>query len=92
LFWREFSDGHWLPDRQRRFVALIALTNTGEPIVDLRSMPAIMAFRDCGKPVLWGEASPDGAVMWRPEFYIARIEDAPGCECISHYRLVEEPA
>lgn len=90
LYWREFSGGYrtrtssdWRSEWQRRFVALIVLTNAGNllisprlsgPIVDLRSVNAIMDFRDGRKPVLWGEASFEGAVMWRPEFHIARIE------------------
>src|SRR5438874_838951 len=72
LYWREFSGRgfsgnsceRWLPDRHQRFVALIVLTNAGQPIVDERSVNALMDFRDYRKPVLWGEASPEGAVMW----------------------------
>ena len=107
LYWREFSGGgfsgggYWLPKRQQRFVALIVLTNAGEPVVDERSVTAIMDFRDCRKPVLWGEATPEGAVMWRPEFYIARIctgkvETVDGTtidtHLVGHYRLLATSA
>jgi hypothetical protein len=67
LYWREFSGsgfsgaGNWLPEWQQRFVALIVLTNAGEPVVDERSVSAIMDFRDYRKPVLWGEVTPEGA-------------------------------
>jgi len=113
LYWREFSGsgfsgaGNWRPEWQQRFVALIVLTNAGQPIVDERSVSAIMDFRDYRKPVLWGEVTPEGAVMWRPEFYIARIctgkIDVLNVETlekigttdahrVGHYQLVEEPA
>jgi hypothetical protein len=108
LYWSEFKDGCWRPDQQQRFVALILLTNSQKPIVDERSMAALMDFRGQGLPALWGEVSPEGAVMWRPEFHIAEIEVGPefyieGTEvgpeeghyrwvCGSHYQLVPGPA
>jgi hypothetical protein len=76
LYWREFKGGY-RPDQQQRFAALILLTNTEKPIVDERSMAALMDFRDQGLPALWGEVSPEGAVMWQPEFHVTEIEVGP---------------
>src|SRR5438067_911374 len=56
LYWREFPGGDWRDGWERRFVALIVLTNAGEPFVDLRAAAAMAALLDAGKPVLWGEA------------------------------------
>jgi hypothetical protein len=99
LYWREFQGGYYRPDQQQRFMALILLSNAGKPIVDLLSASTIMDFRDSGKPVLWGEASPEGAVLWRPEFdiasvevgrefYIKRTEIGPGVVYEGHYQWV----
>jgi len=35
------------------------------------------AFLEAGKPVLWGEASPDGAVVWHPSFHLESIDPPP---------------
>ena len=108
LYWREFKDGYWRPGQQQRFVALILLTNVEKPIVDAaRSASAIMDFHNRGKPILWGEVSPEGVVTWRPWFYIADIATSPEFYletgwvreegyyrwvCRSHYKLIPEGA
>ena len=73
LYWHECRDGHPRPNQQQRFVTLILLTNAGKPFIDQRSAPALVKFGEHGKPVLWGEVSPEGVVTWRPLFRVARI-------------------
>jgi hypothetical protein len=76
LFWREFRGGYREGDCQR-FAALVVLTNAGEPTVDPFSTRTMAEFYGHSIPILWGEAGPGRAVMWRPEFHLERINPPP---------------
>jgi hypothetical protein len=83
LYWKEFprtgSLHHgglrwradvWHRDRQQPFVALVVLTNADDRVIDANAAKALACFGNRKKPVLWGEAAADRAVIWRSPFCI----------------------
>lgn len=85
LFWREFPGrdrmrtgrGSWadLTGALPRFAGAIVLTNLGDPIADLSIAMILENLFEDDRLVLWGEAEPNGAIVWHPDFAIGPFVD-----------------
>jgi hypothetical protein len=79
LLWREFPGGYCrIPtstSELQHFAAAIVMTNAGETVIAISIETLMEAVVAAGGSVLWGEAAPDGSVVWHENFAIDPVFD-----------------